>query len=173
MNKKIKDKSNIKNFLTGMKKGMSLVEVLVAIFIFTIILSSLILISNMYLSGAGDNLKITQAAYLAEEGIEAVKTIRDSGWANISSLNSGQTYYLYFNTVSWQATTTKIYSDSFLRSFILEDVKRDPSTKDISDSGVFDSNDKTKKLTVFVSWPGKTGTTTKSLKTYITDIVND
>ncbi|MFA6797378.1 MAG: hypothetical protein WCR40_01580 [Candidatus Paceibacterota bacterium] len=165
MNKKIKERLNI-------KKGVGLVEVLVAVFIFTIILSSLILISNMYLSGAGDNLKLTQAAYLAEEGVEAVKVIRDNNWTNISDINLGQSYYLYFSTTSstWQATTTVIYVDDFIRSFVLEEVKRN-ADGDISDFG--DTDLKTKKLIVFVSWFGKTGETTKSLKTYITDIVGE
>ncbi len=165
MNKKIKERLNI-------KKGVGLVEVLVAVFIFTIILSSLILISNMYLSGAGDNLKLTQAAYLAEEGVEAVKVIRDNNWTNISDINLGQSYYLYFSTASstWQATTTVIYVDDFIRSFVLEEVKRN-ADGDISDFG--DTDLKTKKLIVFVSWFGKTGETTKSLKTYITDIVGE
>ena len=172
MKKKIKEKANIKNSLTRMKKGIGLVEVLVAVFIFTVILSSLIFVSNMYLSGAGDNLHITQAAYLAEEGIEAVKTIRDNSWLNVSNIVSGQTNYLYFNAASssWNATTTKIYSDIFLRSFIVENVSRDVNG-DISSSGTTDP--KTKKLTVSVSWYGKNGTTTKSLKTYITDIVSE
>ena len=154
------------------KKGIGLVEVLVAVFIFTIILSSLILVSNMYLSGAGDNLRATQAAYLAEEGIEAVKTIRDNSWSNISNMDIKTDYYLTFNTdlSIWATTTTKIYNDVFLRSFILENVIRDINGR-ISDSGVVDP--KTKKLTVSVSWYGKTGTTTKSLKTYITDIVSE
>ncbi|MDD4803790.1 MAG: hypothetical protein PHN69_01320 [Candidatus Pacebacteria bacterium] len=165
MNKKTKEKLNI-------KKGIGLVEVLVAVFIFTIILSSLILISNMYLSGAGDNLKLTQAAYLAEEGVEAVKVIRDNSWTNISDITPGQSHYLYFSTASstWQATTTIIHTDDFIRSFILEEVKRNIDG-DISDSGDIDL--KTKKLTVSVSWFGKTGETTKSLKTYITDIVGE
>ncbi|MFA5934902.1 MAG: hypothetical protein WC827_03405 [Candidatus Paceibacterota bacterium] len=173
MNKRIKEKSSIKNSLAGVKKGIGLVEVLVAIFIFTIVLSSLILVSNMYLSGAGDSIKLTQASYIAEEGIEAVKTIRDDNWTKISDITSGQAYYLYFNTASstWQATTTKIYTDSFLRSFVLNNAVRNSITKDISDSGVEDP--KTKKLTVSVSWYGKAGTTTKSLETYITDVVGE
>lgn len=173
MDKIIKEKININNSLTSMKRGMGLVEVLVAVFIFTIILSSLILVSNMYLSGAGDNLRLTQAAYLAEEGIEAVKIIRDKSWVDISNL-TGQTYYLNFNTASstWQATTTKIDIDNFSRSFILEGVVRG-GDGDILDSGTPNLNDKTRKLTVSVSWLGKTGNITKSLKTYITDIVGE
>jgi type II secretory pathway pseudopilin PulG len=173
MNKKIKEKLNIKNSLNRMKKGMGLVEVLVAVFIFTIILSSLILVSNMYLSGAGDNLRLTQAAYLAEEGVEAVKTIRDNSWTNISAMATGTKYYLATTSSAWATTTTKVYIDNFfLRYFILEDAMRDNNSRDILDTGtIVDS--KTRKLTVFVSWLGKTGTTTKSLKTYITDIVGE
>jgi Tfp pilus assembly protein PilV len=156
------------------KKGIGLIEVLVAVFIFTIILSSLILVSNMYLSGAGDNLRLTQAAYLAEEGIEAVKTIRDKSWVDISNLNIDQTYYLNFNTTSsiWQATTTKIDIDNFSRSFVLEGVVRG-GDGNILDSGIPNLNDKTRKLTIFVSWLGKNGIITKNLKTYITDIVGE
>ena len=174
MNKKIKEKLNIKKPLIRMKKGMGLVEVLVAVFIFTIILSSLVLVSNMYLSGAGDNLRLTQAAYLAEEGIEAVKTIRDKSWLDIFNLNVEQIYYLNFNTASstWQATTTEEYIDNFSRSFILKGVVRD-GDGDILDSGTPNLNDKTRKLIVSISWLGKTGIVTKTLKTYITDIVGE
>lgn len=155
------------------KKGIGLVEVLVAVFIFTIILSSLILVSNMYLSGAGDNLKFTQAAYLAEEGIEAVKIVRDNDWNNISNISTNQNYYLSFDVASssWKALNGKGQVDGFSRWFVLEDVKRDSTNKDISNIG--DIDPKTKKLTVYISWLGKGGVTTKNISTYITDIVSE
>ena len=59
------------------KKGAALAEVLVAVFIFSVILMVLISANNLYLKSASSNISSAQAAYLAEEGIEAIHTIRD------------------------------------------------------------------------------------------------
>lgn len=154
------------------KKGVGLVEVLVAVFIFTVILSSLILISNLYLLGATDSLKNTQAAYLAEEGIEALKTIRDNSWDNISSIPIDTEKYLSFSTASssWQISDSEDLVSIFSRSFIINSVNRD-SDGDISLSGTDDPN--TKKINITVSWNGKNGVITKNLVTYITNITGD
>lgn len=165
MSKKTKEKLN-------MKKGVGLVEVLVAVFIFTVILSSLILISNLYLSGATDSLRNTQAAYLAEEGVESLKTIRDNSWDNISSIPTDTEKYLSFSTASssWQVSNSEETVGVFSRSFIINSVNRD-SNGDISLSGTEDPN--TKKVNIIVSWNGKNGVVTKNLITYITNITSD
>ena len=157
------------------KKGMSLVEVVVAVFVFSVILSSLVIASNLYLSGAGDSLKNTQGAYLAEEGIEALKIIRDTGWVNFTAISTSTTpnHYLYFNTASstWKYTDTATTSGAFIRKFNIADEKRDSITGDVSTTGVYDQY--TKQVTVSVSWLSKTGTTTKSLSSYITNIIGN
>lgn len=153
-------------------KGIGLVEVLVAVFIFTIILSSLILISNLYLSGATDSLRNTQAAYLAEEGIEGIKIIRDNSWDDILSIPSNTQKFLSFSSASstWQISNTEEEIGVFSRSFIINSVNRD-TNGDISISGTDDPS--TKKVTVNISWNGKKGIVTKSLVTYITNIVGE
>ncbi len=155
------------------KKGIGLVEVLVAVFVFTIILSSLILISNLYLSGATDSLRNTQAAYLAEEGIESIKTIRDNSWNDILSIPTDTTKYLSFSIASssWQISDTEEKIGVFSRSFVIDSVNRDSVSGDISDSGTDDTN--TKKIIVSISWGGKNGLLTKDLVTYITNITSD
>lgn len=161
-------------FKTNLKSGSGMVEILVAIFIFSIVLGSLITASNQYLTGAGDNLKYAKAAYIAEEGVEAVKIIRDTSWATITALSNNTNYYLYWNTSSstnntWYATTTSSLVDSsFTRTFQLEAVYRDSNGR-IQSSGTLDTN--TKKVTVTISWSAKAATTTKSLSTYITNII--
>ncbi len=155
------------------KKGSGLVEILIAIFIFTVILGSLITVSGMYISTAFDSLKSTKAAYIAQEGIEAVKIIRDTGWNYISTLSENTDYYFYFDTSSstnntWYATSTFSYIDSiYVRTFNLEPVYRDSSGR-ITDSGFLDPY--TKKVTVSVSYLLKNSTTNKSLSTYIANI---
>ncbi|MFA6227348.1 MAG: prepilin-type N-terminal cleavage/methylation domain-containing protein [Candidatus Paceibacterota bacterium] len=163
---------------TNFKKGIGLVEVLVAVFIFSVILTTLITACNLYLSSAGSNLKFTKAAYLAEEGIEAVKTVRDAGWSNISSLTSNIPYFLSFSTTTsvWQITSEKLsrapeFSGDFDSSFTINSVSRNADGyHQISSGGVDDPN--TKLLTVSVSWQDKGSTTTKSISTYITNILN-
>ncbi len=156
----------------NLKKGSGLVEILVAVFIFSIVLGSLITASNMYLSGAAENLNSAKGAYLGEEGIEAVKVIRDTGWNNISTLLGNVNYYLYFDTTSstWLATTTPTTSDSnFVRTFEVGTVYRDSNGRIVSTGGTLDLN--TKKITVSISWQSKNSTTTKNLSTYIMNIL--
>ena len=163
------------NRINFFKKGSGLVEVLVAVFIFSIILGSLITASNTYLSGAEDNLKSTRGAYLAEEGIEAIKIMRDISWNNIGILSDNTDYYLYFDTSSstnntWRATSTISSLDSiYTRAFKLDSVFRDLEGRIITSSGTLDLN--TRKVSVSVSWPSKNTITTKTLSTYITNII--
>ena len=158
-----------------LQKGSGLVEILVAVFIFSIILGVLINASSSYFSGAGVNLLSTKAAYLAEEGIEAAKTIRDSNWNNISALLDNTNYYLYFDTASstnniWKATTTaSIIDNNFIRTFKVNSVYRDANGRIISSGGSLSTT--TEKLTVSVSWVSNNSTTTKSLSTYIANIL--
>lgn len=156
------------------KKGVGLVEIIVAVFVFTTVLGSLIAASNLYLSGAEDNLKSAKAAYLAQEGIEAIKIFRDIKWTNISSLTaSTTTYYLVWNTSSstnntWATTTTATTTDSFTRTFKVYSVYRDSNGR-IQTSGTLDAY--TRKAVVSISWLSKKGTTTKTLSSYITNVI--
>jgi len=157
---------------TQLKRGIGLAEVLIAIFIFSSVLTAVIYASNQYISGSSDNLRSAQGAFLAEEGIEAIKTIRDNNWTNISSLSTTTTYYLQFNATTslWGATTTvSTVNGLFTRKFNLFDVKRDSNGRVVLSGGTIDP--KSKKITVSVTWIAKSGTTTKSLSTYITNLV--
>ena len=167
------------------KKGIVLVEMLVASFVFTVVLTTLIVACNLYLSSAGASLKLVKSAYIAEEEIEAVKTIRDGGWSNIASLASStattsQNYYLFFNATTslWQVTSStssssrapEFYGD-FDGSFTISNVKRtSDSYHRISNGTISDPN--TKLLTAYVTWQFQGSTTTKSISTYIVNLSN-
>jgi len=155
---------------------MSLVEVLIGVFIFSVVLTSLITAANMYLSTSGDNLKSAKAAYFAEEGIEAMKTIRDANWTNITALSTSTAYYLVFNTASstncfWSATSTATSTDGLTRKITVSNVNRDATGHIVSSGGTTDAN--TKRITVSVSWTAKAGLTTKSLSAYLTNIIGN
>jgi prepilin-type N-terminal cleavage/methylation domain-containing protein len=154
-----------------LKKGFTLVEVLVSISIFTVVLGSLIVASNMYLSGAGDALKNTEGAYCAQEEIEAVKIMRDTNWNSISTSTTAQKYLVWGTASStWMATTTATTTCStFTRTFSIATTSRDSNGRLTTSGGTRDDN--TLKVTVTVSWKTKTSTTTKTLSTYITNII--
>lgn len=71
------------------EKGQFLIELIIAIGIFVIMASSLtFLIFNSYTAGYLAS-EITQANFLAEEGLEAARSIRDSDWTKLTAGNHG------------------------------------------------------------------------------------
>ena len=151
-------------------KGIGLIEVVIGSAIILVGVLALIASYNTFVAYAFQNGRNIQAALLLEEGFEAVKFMRDSGWdTNIGALSPGTTYYLYFDGTKWTSTTTaQAYVDGvFLRTFTVSTVYRDAGN-DIAGSGTADSN--TKKLTVDVAYRTSSGTTTRSVSTYLTNL---
>jgi len=149
--------------------GFGVAEIVVAVAVISLSIFGLLSVASASLKMLRGNTTNIQAAFLLEEGVEAVKILRDSGWgANITPLNAGTNYYLAFNGTTWKATTTNAFIDgTFERKFIVSNVNRN-GNDDIAASGALDPN--TKKITVSVSWLSKTGTTTKSISTYVTKL---
>lgn len=159
----------------NLKKGIMLAEVLIAVFIFSVILGVLVTINNLYLTSVSSSLKSVKALYLAEEGMEAVRIVRDTNFSNFQNLTEGENYYLYFSnsaSSTWEATTSDSYksTDGVDRWFVLNPVRRDYN-KIATSTGSIDPN--IKKVTVYVSWDDKSGTTTKSLSTYLTKLIKN
>lgn len=150
-------------------QGLSLVELLVGASILSIFIVSLVVVFQNFLVQSFNSVERVQASYLLEEGVEAVKALRDENWdENIDGLTFGNTYYLEYVSNLWTPTATQpeLIDGVFDRSFILEAVERDGSDV-IADSGTVDPN--TVKVSVFVSWSQGTATTTRTLETYITN----
>ena len=155
------------------RRGFGLVEVVVGVAILTIVFLSLATTYHFYLVKSLGNESAVKGAFLLEEGVEAVKVIRDNGWtANIAPLSTATTYYLYYNNTTWVSTTTVQTVDGFSRSFVLSAVNRDNTTKDIVTSGgTLAAN--TKKVTLTASWFDAGTTTAKSISTYITNLFSN
>jgi len=150
------------------KKGFGLLEAVIAIAVVSASLFSLAAVSQLSFRASSESARDIKAGFLAEEGFEALKTIRDSGWANIGALNQGQDYYLVFSGGSWQATSAPQLVDGiFARKFVLSPVYRDASDN-ISPSGALDSD--SLRVTLDLSWgQGKN----KEFITYIVNLFQD
>lgn len=151
-------------------------EVLVAVSIITSSILAIVGVYSTFLKQTFINTPAIQAAYLSEEGVEALKSMRDFGWTtNIASLTVGTTYRPYFNSAlsRWQATTstsTAMVDNTFDRTFVLATAYRDGSDN-LASSGSSDQN--SRKVTVTVAWKGTNGTSTKTLMTYISNLFDN
>ena len=156
-------------------RGFTLIEVVVASAICLTIVVGIVGAFVGTLRVSANSTARVQAAFLEEEGLEALRILRDNGWtSNIASLTSGTTYYLTYDSaaLTWKATTTRASIDStFYRTFVLSDVYRDGSKNIVSSGGTLDSA--IKKCTVSVAWQDRNATTTRSLSTYLTNIFSN
>jgi len=153
-------------------QGITFVEILIASAVMLMLTGTIITTYISYMTAYRNTTHTITASYLLEEGVEAVKTIRDRSWEHeIAPLSTNGTHHhLSFSTTTlrWNTTSTPEYSnDTFKRWFTLETVQRD-SNDDIASSGTID--DGSRKLTVTVAWPQGMSTSTKEITTYITDI---
>lgn len=151
--------------------GFSLLEIVIAASVLTVVMLGAIGTLTLAIKMSLSNTAKVQAVFLEEEGIEAVRILRDNGWTtNIASQVSP--FYLVFDGTTWQATTANVYVDGmFERRVTIESIYRDAQQKIVWSGGTLDSN--AKKVTVAVSWLSGNATTTKSISTILTNIFNN
>lgn len=153
--------------------GFSLIEVLVGLAIFVIIVVSVygaIIVANRAVNKAGEK---RQAAFLLEEGMEAVRRMRDANWTDniITGKVAGTAYCLNFTGSQFLlsgAPCSQIDS-TFTRTVTFYDICRENASGKKSDivscpSGL--SDPKTKKVTITVTWKGYT----ESLNFYLANL---
>ncbi|MEN9621804.1 MAG: hypothetical protein RLZZ67_238 [Candidatus Parcubacteria bacterium] len=150
-------------------KGSVIIEVVVASAIISLVsLAFLGTLSTLAVFHQKDMLSI-KGGLLAEEGLEAVRFVKGSGWSNLSSLPLNTPRYFTLATSSWSVTTTpEIIDGLFYRSFKLNQVSRDGNDDIVPSGGTIDSN--TFFAEASVSWRVRNATTTITYKTYVTNI---
>jgi hypothetical protein len=149
-------------------KGIGLVEVVIVSGLVLVIFSGLASVFNFYIKKSvslTDNIK---AEFLATEGLEALRTIRDSSYASLGTLPRDTDRYLYWNGAVWVATTTPELVDGiFERRFRIFDVYRNVSG-DIAVSGTLDAN--ILKTEVEVSWMDSATTSKRVISNYLGNV---
>ncbi len=113
------------------------------------------------------SLEQVQAAFLLEEGAEAIRSIRDESWTTLSDASIGTSYYLSWSGTAWTLTTTPNIIDRYTRTIVFSTVERDGNF-DITESGSVD--DGTLKVSVTVTWESQSGAKTETVDFYITNL---
>lgn len=133
------------------KKGFSVVEIIIASAIVTLVGVAITSSLLAYINISMKNSRNVQTALLFEETAEILQFMRDQSWsANIAPLTKETQYYLVWNGNSFVSTTTAtLHQNFYARTFTLHEVKRDGSDV-ISSSGSVDPN--TLRATISVSW---------------------
>ncbi|QQG45984.1 MAG: hypothetical protein HYY55_03335 [Candidatus Niyogibacteria bacterium] len=120
--------------------GFGLLEAVVAVSLVAVSLFSLVAVGQIAFKSATESLDGIEAAYLAEEGVEVLRLMRDDNWSNISALAPDQTYQPVFSAGSWSATTApQLIDGKFSRTFVLRRVYRDAGDN-IAVSGTLDTD---------------------------------
>lgn len=156
-------------FSSKKQKGFSVVEVAIGVAIAALTVAFITHAVVRYASTGSENLNRARAIFLAEEGIEIMRYLRDDSWTNMSSLTNGTKYYLLLSTTTVATTTTASLIDTmFTRTITTQAVYRATSGDDIvaSTSGVSKAIDiNTKLVTATVTWG--TATATVSISEYL------
>ncbi len=166
----------IKSRITSVQSktsGFSLVELLISISIAAIILVGMAQAVVIAVDTTERGRRATEAANLAEEGIEALRAMRDDSWSsNIQPLANGASYYPVISGDSWTITASDpgLIAGRYTRKVELSEVYRD-ADDDISASGSLDP--KSRGVTVTVEWLEGDDTASLILETYITNFLNN
>ena len=149
-----------------LKKGISIIEILVVIAILGIALTSLLGLANFSLGAASLIKQTTKANAISQEAMEAVRNIRDSDWAKITNGNHGLTNAAGF----WDFAGTENVINGFIRTILIDNVSRDPITDNIEITyNPANDDPNTKKATATVSWQERGRTHQVVLVTYFTN----
>lgn len=135
--------------------GQSLVEVIVAVAIFVIIAGSSVVAVLGSLSTSRLGEEETQATAYAVEGIEAVRSIRNKSWEDLTDGNHG----LSGLGGAWTFLDTSEELDKFTRVVKISSVERNENDEIVTSGVVVDLD--TKRVISQVSWdftPARTNT---------------
>lgn len=164
------------------QRGITVAEIVIAVFILTVAIIGFYQAAVFSFEILDESRNEVRAGCLAEEGIEAVRSIRNNvawidaadGKTGIGELNLAvnDTYYPIISGDNWELAIVNPgpIDGFFTRKMIFEKVSRDPVSGDIE--AVYNSvNDdvNTRKIKSVVEWRAKSTVKNIVLITYITN----
>jgi type II secretory pathway pseudopilin PulG len=153
------------------REGQSLVEVLLAVAIGTILIVAGVALIVPALQSNTQAAKIQMASSLGKELLDNMRVWSEGNWNKVLALATGTTNTYYLNTTGSPYTPTVVGSvqsivvstSTYERYFYLSDVYRDSSGNIVTSGGTYDPS--TKQVTVGYNWLG--GPATNTMTTYL------
>jgi len=151
---------------------MGLIEIILVVGIISASFFAIGQLGFMSMKASKDRSDKVRALAVAQEGMEAVRTVRDAGWTdNIATLSFGSAYYVATSSGQWLLTVTDpgLIANTYARTVVIDNVSRDINDDITAVGGIDDPG--TKKLTTMVT--GGNPAKTLQLVTYITNILKN
>ena len=151
-------------------RGITAVEVLFGIAIASLVL---IFVSNaiaLFINAGRTVTEKTKALYLAEEGLEFIRFVRDESWSNISSFPINTTRYFTVTGSAITIGTTPEWIDGYRRRFSVQNVYRNSSSDDIVASTTGGSVADTNSKYVFMTIEWGNPTSSVSMTSVLSDL---
>ncbi len=148
--------------------GFTIIEIIIALAVVLTACVGLLQLASLQTKAAALAAQETRAYFLASEGIEAIRIVRDEGWANIGNLQKETLYYPVIQSGTWALSSSNPgVINGYTRSVVFHQVLRD-GNGNITSSGSSDANSILAQAQVSFT-PQGGGTQTISLQTYLTN----
>ena len=143
----------------GNQRGFTIFEIIVAIFVISVGILAAFSLNVQIISDTNNSISRLTASYLAQEGIEIVRNMRDSNWVSLQlpDLSDGNYEADY---KSAELTIFDLNNPQFLKIgtdgfYSYDGLTQTNFTREISISNVPDSDYTITKVTVTVNWQEK------------------
>jgi hypothetical protein len=144
----MKKKFSIFNFQFSSERGQSLVEIILTMGLSAIILPALLTGLVASRQGKVQQNQRTQAVYLLNETVGAVRSVREKGW---EAFAVNGTYHTARALGSWELLLgSSSTSNDLIQSIVIGDVHRNQSGAIVSSGGALDPS--SKKVDISISW---------------------
>ncbi len=157
--------------------GFALLEIVVGAAIIFISTFALMLTASSMTRINANTYREVKAAFLLEEGIEALRFIRDDGWGNLATIPLDTDYFISFDAINskWATTTTEELIDGeHYRRFVVSEVLRDVSDDITLDTFLGTPDTDILRFTIRVEWQNSSGaTSTREAISYLSNFFNE
>lgn len=126
--------------------GFGLIEIVVVVAVVTAVFFAFLQAEILSVKLLRNEKEILEATMLAQESLEAVRSVRDEAWTSIASTTNGTKYYPVVESSKWKfsASSPGLINGKYTRYVVFGQVLRNAQDQ-ISSSGTVDG--KTRKVT--------------------------
>lgn len=150
------------------QKGLGMVEIIVVTAVIITAFTAILQLFKLQVQTERAKREELQAYALLSEALEAVRSVRDAGWSNISSLTLGADYYPVIASGAWTLSLTDPGPvDGYSRWVVASSVRRGTNGDIVFSGGTVDAD--TFQINAYAEWQSGGSAKTRTLTTYLTN----